>query len=60
MARLSSGLDRIWICWHGPSSRRILSSETILVGRQSMLCKLAFSPSRRWSFGAMLMQTVLI
>jgi hypothetical protein len=52
MARLSGGLDRIWICWHGPSSRRIVSSETILVGRQSIVWKLAFSPSRRWLFDA--------
>jgi hypothetical protein len=52
MARFSSGLDRVWIFWQGPSSRRIFSSETILVGRQSIVCKLAFSPSRRWSFGA--------
>jgi hypothetical protein len=52
MATFSSRLDRIWIFWQGPSSRRILSSETILIGRQSIVCRLAFSPPRRWSFGA--------
>ena len=44
MARLSKRLDHIWMCWHGPSSRRIFSSETIFVGRQSIVCKLASGP----------------
>jgi len=52
MARLSKRLDHIWMCWHGPSSRRILSSETIFVGRQSIVCKLVFGPSRQWPIGA--------
>jgi hypothetical protein len=52
MARLLGGLDGIWIFWKGPSSRRVFPSETIPVGRRSIACRLAFSPSRRWSFGA--------
>jgi hypothetical protein len=52
MARFSNGLDRIWIFWQGPSSQRTFSSETILVGRQSIACKLAFRPSRPWLLGA--------
>jgi hypothetical protein len=52
MARLSTRHDHIWMCWHGPSSRRILSSETILVSRQSIVCKLAIGPSRQWPIGA--------
>jgi hypothetical protein len=52
MAKLSTGLDRIWIFWQEPSSRRFFSSETILVGRQSIVCKLAFSPSRPWLLSA--------
>ena len=52
MARFSNGLDRIWIFWQGPSSQRIFSSETILVGGQSIACKLAIRPSHRWLLGA--------
>jgi len=48
MAKLSSGLDRISIFWHARSSRYLISSEAILVGRQSIACKLTFSLSRRW------------
>jgi hypothetical protein len=51
-ARFSNGLDRVWIFWQGPSSRRIFSSETILVGGQSIVCKLAIRPSRPWLLGA--------
>jgi hemoglobin-like flavoprotein len=52
MARLSSRFERMWIGWHGPSTRRLVSSETVIVGQESILCKLALSPSRRWSLGA--------
>jgi hypothetical protein len=52
MARFSNGLDRIWIFWQGPSTRRLGSSETVMVSQESVLCKLALSPSRRLSLGA--------
>jgi hypothetical protein len=52
MAAFLSGLDRVWMCWQGRFGQRVFSSEAILVGRQSIVCKLAYNPSRRWSFGS--------